>query len=209
MFVRRFEGGFFAGNTYVAWCGETGAGVVIDPGGGARRALEHIAKAKIDVKYIVYTHAHPDHISGAGAVKKAARARIVGHRLATELLRGGMMRVASGFGFIFRPLPPEEFVDDGDKLEAGALSFEVLYTPGHTPDGISFAGGGAVFTGDLLMAGSVGRTDFAGGSHQALMASIREKILPLDGGTVIYPGHGPETTVGTERRANPWIGNIE
>lgn len=205
MLVRTFSGGIFGSNTHVVSFEGSTEGLVIDPSGGVREAMAYVAAAGIKLRRIIYTHAHPDHISGAAEFKRATGAAIAGHQRCAGLLRSGMMKAASGFGLIFKPLAPEDILEDGEVIEAGGIGFKTLHTPGHTPDGISVAGGGAVFTGDLLMAGGVGRTDIPGGSHEALLSSIRDRILTLDDDTAVYPGHGPATTVGIERRTNPWL----
>lgn len=200
-----FEAGSLFNNVYVVSCEDTGEGMIIDPAGRAGRVLEYVRERGLSIKYIVYTHAHPDHVLRAAECAGETGAEVVGHRLAAKIMNGLLMRAMSGFGLAFKPVPPTMAVDDGDTLSVGRLGFRVLHTPGHSPDSICLYGGGALFTGDLLFAGSVGRTDIPGGSHKKLAQSIREKILPLPDETPVWPGHGPGTTIAVERRANPFF----
>ena len=205
MRVRRFEIGSLMNNTYVAWCGNTGHALIVDPVGRAAPFLDFVERRGLSVQYIVYTHAHPDHITGAAAARERTGARVAAHRESPRLMRGPIIKLTSGFGLFFRPVAPDMLVDEGDELTIGNVSLRVLHTPGHTPDSLCLAGHGAVFTGDLIMQGGVGRTDLPGGSLKRLQRSIRDKILPLGDNTILYPGHGPESTVAQEKKNNQFI----
>lgn len=203
MKIERFEAGLVMSNTYLAYCEDTLEGMIVDPAAGTKAALRRAEEKEVKIKYIVATHTHPDHISGGAHAKEKTGGEIVAHS-STVGKRNFMRKLESGFGLFYRPSRPDRLVDDGDALEVGNLRFEVLHTPGHTEDGICLAGEGCVITGDTLFEDSVGRTDLPGGSTKRLLLSIREKLMALPDDTVIYPGHGPETTIGRERADNPF-----
>jgi len=193
-------------NCYIVGCEETRRGAVIDPGGDGKRIIREIEDADLDVAYVLVTHAHFDHIGGIARVVDATGAKLALHPNERPLLeaRGG----ASMWGINVEPSPPPDVeLSDGQVIEVGTLTFEVLLTPGHSPGGVTFyeADQGVAFDGDLLFSNGIGRTDLTGGDQQTLMRSIKEVIFALPDDTVIYPGHGPSTTVGKEKRSNPWV----
>ncbi len=198
MQLQVFETGPLDNNVYIVWCAQTGEGIVIDPAARAGKAIDFIREQNIKIKKIVYTHAHPDHVPGAAAFVKATGATVAAHRLAEKIMKGPIIRALSGFGLIFKAIPPSELLEDGDIVRAGNMQFTTLRTPGHSPDSICLLGHGAVFTGDLLFADGLGRTDIPGGSAKELARSIREKIMVLPPQTLVYPGHGPATTICAE-----------
>ena len=205
MQVKQFEIGMLMNNTYVVWCERTRQGLVVDPVGAGPAVARFIQDHDLKIGILVYTHAHPDHVSGAAALRRATGARVAAHPLARKIMRGPMILICSGLGLIFRPVIPDQALDHGQVLQIGNDSLTVLHTPGHTPDGICLAGPGLVFTGDTLINEAVGRTDLPGGSAQQLARSIREILLPLGDATTVYPGHGPATTLGHERQFNPFL----
>jgi glyoxylase-like metal-dependent hydrolase (beta-lactamase superfamily II) len=193
-------------NCYIVGCEETRRGAVIDPGGDGKRIVREIEGADLDVAYVLVTHAHFDHIGGIARVVDATGAKLALHPNERPILeaRGG----ASMWGIDVEPSPPPDVeLSDGQVIEVGTLNFEVLFTPGHSPGGVTFyeADRGVAFDGDLLFSNGIGRTDLTGGDQQTLMQSIKEVIFALPDDTVIYPGHGPSTTVGKEKRSNPWV----
>lgn len=198
MELQIFETGPLDNNVYVAWCANTGEGIVIDPAWKAEKALDFIKEHNIRIKKIIYTHAHPDHVPGAAAFVKATGATVAAHRLAAGIMKGSVIRALSGFGLIFKAVGPAELLEEGDAVEAGGMRFTVLHTPGHSPDSVCLLGQGVVFTGDLLFADGFGRTDIPGGSAKELERSVKEKIMVLPPETLVYPGHGPATTIGSE-----------
>ena len=196
----------FATNCFVLGCPETKEGAVIDPGDDAPRILATAEDLGLTVKKILLTHGHVDHISAAGDVKEATEAEVVIHEADAFLLATGREQAAMFGWFISTPCPaPDRTVDDGETLEVGNLRLSVLHTPGHSPGSISLLADDHVFVGDLVFAGSVGRVDLPGGSGPTLIRSVKDKILPLADGVRLHTGHGPESTVGEERRSNPYL----
>jgi glyoxylase-like metal-dependent hydrolase (beta-lactamase superfamily II) len=206
MIIKQLPVGAIQTNCYIVGCEETREGVIIDPGDEAGRILAEVEADGLAIQYVLNTHAHFDHILANGAVVKATGAPLALHSLDLPLLRqnGG----ADFFGVPVAPSPePDLELAEGDKISFGRYTFEVLFTPGHTPGHVSFyeAGLGVVFDGDVLFAGGIGRTDLPGGDYETLMRSIREKLLVLPDETTVCSGHGPVTTIGRERATNPWL----
>jgi hydroxyacylglutathione hydrolase len=191
MIVKCFAVGWLSTNCYVVGCEETREAAVIDPGmeskAEAEPILDFIKQNSLHIKYIINTHGHPDHVAGNALTKKATGAPILIHENHSARVQA------------------DRKLHDGDVIQVGTLKLKVLHTPGHTPDGISLLGDNVVFTGDALFAGSVGRTDFVGGSYEELMRSIKTKLLCLPDSFKVYCGHGPPTTIGDEKRHNPFL----
>ena len=191
MRVKSFPVGWLSTNCYVVSCEETKEVAVIDPGmeteGETDQILDYIKQNGFKVKYIINTHGHPDHVVGNDAMKEATGASILIHKNAIEHVNA------------------DRKLQDGDVLQVGNFKLVVLHTPGHTPDGISLLAETAVFTGDTLFAGSVGRTDFLGGSYEDIMRSIKTKLMSLPDSFTVYCGHGPSTTIGDEKLYNPFL----
>jgi glyoxylase-like metal-dependent hydrolase (beta-lactamase superfamily II) len=193
-------------NCYVLGCEETRLGAVIDPGGDAADILAAVERRRLALKYVLLTHAHFDHIGAAGEVAEATGAAVALHPgdLALLRARGG----AALFGMFSRPCPePALSLADGQVVELGALRLSVLHTPGHTPGHVTFhePTAGAAFDGDVLFQDGIGRTDLPGGNLDQLIDSIHTKLFVLPEYTVLYPGHGPSTTVGEEKWHNPFL----
>lgn len=209
MIVQTLVVGPLQTNCYLVTDRAGGSAAIIDPGGNEKRIIA--AAAGFDVRYVINTHAHFDHIAGNRKLLRAWAAQqpppqLVAHEKELPLLaaNGG----ASLFGFSIPASPmPDLLVADGDELAVGALKFQVLHTPGHSPGGISLycASEGIVFVGDVLFQRGVGRYDLPGGSWPVLEKSIRQRLFTLPGGTVVYPGHGPSTTIGEEQQDNPFL----
>jgi len=157
------------------------------------------------VRMIVNTHCHCDHCGGNAPLLEKTGAELAIHREDLPLLRS-MELQARMFGVDVEPSPdPNRFLNEGDRIEVGGASFRVVHAPGHSPGHIVLVGDGVVFCGDVLFQGSIGRTDLPGGDYHQLLASIRDKLLVLPDETVAYTGHGPSTTIGDERRTNPFL----
>ena len=193
-------------NCYVAGCEETQEGVVIDPGGNPKRIIEAIEESGLTIRYVLNTHCHFDHMGANAAIVAATGAPLALHPAELPILqaKGG----ASWFGVLVKESPmPDVELEPGQVLEVGTLRFKVLHTPGHSPGSLTFylEEEDVAFDGDVLFAGGVGRTDLPGGDWDTLMHSIRDVIFALPDETVLYPGHGSRTTVGREKRSNPWV----
>ena len=205
MKLKALEVGPFLSNCYIAGS-ESGEGIVIDPGADAGRILKAVRELKLDIKLIVATHGHVDHVGAVKEVMKATGAPFAIHRDEVPTLsQGGGM-----FSFLLTashssPPQPEILLQEGNKVEVAGLSFDVLHTPGHSPGGICLLGQGVVFSGDTLFCQSIGRFDFPGASGYQLLDGIHSKLMVLPDSTVVYPGHGPQTTIGDERRWNPFL----
>jgi hydroxyacylglutathione hydrolase len=193
-------------NCYVVGCEETHEGAVIDPGGNPKRILKAVEESGLAIRYVLNTHCHFDHMGANAAVVAATGARLALHPAELPILqaRGG----AAWFGVPVKESPmPDVELEDGQTLEVGTLRFRVLHTPGHSPGGVTFylEEEGVAFDGDVLFQMGVGRTDLPGGDWDTLVRSIREVLFALPDDTVLYSGHGPKTTVGREKRSNPWV----
>jgi len=204
--VRTISVGMTQTNCYVVGSEETHQGVVIDPGAESGAILAAIEEAGLEIRYVLNTHCHFDHIGANAEIVGVTGALLAVHPAGVPLLkmRGG----AALFGLPGRDSPePDVELADGQVLEAGGLSFHVIHTPGHSPGRVTFYEGeqGVAFDGDVLFAGGVGRADLPGASWDTLMHSIRDVLFALPEETVLYPGHGPATTVGREKRTNPWV----
>lgn len=204
MIIQRIVTGPLEENCYIIGDDSTQQAIVIDPGDEPDRILDFIRENALAVKYIICTHAHFDHIGAVGDVKKATGAQVLIHPEDSALYDQAKDQAAI-WGFAIDDTPqPDGSLNEGDTIRVGELSFQVLHTPGHSPGGICLYGEGIVITGDTLFHGSVGRTDFHGGSIEQLRASFR-RLLDLPEDTLVYSGHGPETTIKREKRENYFV----
>jgi len=206
MIIRTIPVGMTQTNCYIVGCEETQKGVIIDPGGHPRRILAALKKSGLTISYVLNTHCHFDHMGANADIVAATGAHLALHAAELPILkeRGG----AALFGVPMKESPmPDMELEPEQKLDVGELCFEVLHTPGHSPGGVTFylEREGVAFGGDTLFSGGIGRTDLPGGDMEALMHSIRKVLFALPDNTVIYPGHGPKTTVGREKTHNPWL----
>jgi len=193
-------------NCFIVGCEETHTAVVIDPGADADKILMVLADLKLTVKYILNTHGHFDHVGANKRMKEVTGADILIHAADAPMLsRLSASAAAWGMSAEDSP-PPDRLLADGDTVSFGGIAFDVIHTPGHTPGGVSFSAEGRVFVGDTLFAGSIGRTDFPGGDYDTLIASIRKRLFVLPDAVRVYTGHGPETSIGREKRFNPFVG---
>jgi glyoxylase-like metal-dependent hydrolase (beta-lactamase superfamily II) len=181
--------------------------IIVDPGDEPERILRFIKDIRATPARIVATHTHFDHVLGVDGVRKATKALFMIHRDDLPMLESMQSRVRQFMGFEVSPPPKvDNFLKDGESLKLGEETIRVLHTPGHSPGSLSLSGAGYVLTGDALFNQSIGRTDLPGGDLNTLVHSIRERLFKLDDDTTVYPGHGPETTIGDEKLANPFVG---
>lgn len=205
MILRALVVGPIQSNCYILGCERTREAVVIDPGGDADRILITLAKDKLRCSYIINTHGHFDHSADNKRLKEVTGAQLLIHRADAPMI---LHQSASGGMWgthIDNSPPPDRYLVEGDIIIIGDISLKVLHTPGHSPGGISLVTDKIVFVGDTLFAGSIGRTDFSGGDYEGLLRNVREKIFTLGDDVIVYPGHGPKTTVGRERKTNPFF----
>jgi hydroxyacylglutathione hydrolase len=205
--IQTFTSRLFGQNAYLARCEETGAQMAVDPGGAAPEMADAIVAGGGSLQAIVLTHAHIDHIEGVAELVRRVPAPIHLHP-ADRPLYDMAAQQGQMFGHqIEAPPPPDREISPGEALELGACSFEVRAVPGHSPGHVLLysEAAGLAFVGDVVFAGSIGRTDLPGGSFQELMTSIREQVLTLPDVTRLLTGHGPETTVARERESNPFL----
>jgi hydroxyacylglutathione hydrolase len=202
MIIEAMTVSMFATNCYLVACPETREAVIIDPGADGKGIIDRAEKMQLEVKYIINTHGHIDHIGANGKLKEALKVPVLLNEKDLELYNNP----GFGLGLVLRRQPaPDRYISEGDLIIFGKQTFKVIETPGHTAGGICLLQGLTLFCGDTLFAGSIGRTDLPGGSHDTLMESIHKKLMPLPEETAVYPGHGPATTIGREAAGNPFI----
>jgi hydroxyacylglutathione hydrolase len=192
-------------NCYILGDEKSREAAVIDPGGDFAEIDGELHKLQLKVKYIVLTHGHFDHTGALGELKRATGAEVLIHEKDASMLSqaGGTQPFLMESGNV--PCPADKTLQEGDKIEFGDYSLEVLHTPGHTPGGISLLVDSMIFVGDSLFCGSIGRTDLAGGSLKQLIDSIKSKLLTNGEEYAVFPGHGPASTIGQEKRSNPFL----
>ncbi|MDW8034278.1 MAG: MBL fold metallo-hydrolase [Nitrososphaerota archaeon] len=208
MIIKRFVVGPLETNCYLIVCQETLNAILIDAGfseeAEAVAIIEEIRRKNLKVKYVLNTHWHPDHTAGNEYFREKLGALIVIHEEDASMLNTEY----SLFSFKVKPHKPDKTVANGDLIVIGKTHLRVIHTPGHTKGSICLLGEGFVFTGDTLFAGSIGRTDLPGGSFEEIIKSIRDRLMVLPDETLVYPGHGSFSSIGKERRTNPFLNYI-
>jgi len=207
MIFDNLEAGPLRANCFIFGCAETREGIVIDPGGDAEKIIAIVEQLGLSVLHVLNTHGHFDHVGANRAVKEHFGADLMIHADDASMLERAAA-IAQSYGVPGESSPqPDLFLADGMEISFGKRRMTVLHTPGHSKGGCCFylEAEKIVITGDMLFANSIGRTDFPGGSHQQLLESVRAKLFTLPDDVTAYPGHGPETTIGYEKRYNPYF----
>ena len=197
-------------NCSIIWCDETGRGAIVDPGGDAEQIIEAVAATKMKPELVLITHGHFDHAGSASVIAEKFDIPIEGPHLEDKFMIDGMAEQAVMFDAPWcLPFSPTRWLEGGDRVKFGNVELDVLHCPGHTPGHVVFYDKGTklAFVGDVIFKGSVGRTDFIKGDHQALVSSIRDRLFPLGDDVTFVPGHGPNSTFGEERKSNPFVGD--
>ncbi len=202
MIFKTLAVGLYGTNCYILASDVSKKAMVIDPGDQAGQILSLINKLELEVELIVITHSHFDHIGAVKEVKEATGAQVAIHQDESDQAKGVLSGMMAGLG---KTVKPDRILNEGDTIDIDDMHFKVLHTPGHSPGGISLYGHGMVFTGDALFNMGIGRTDFPGSSHARLIESIRNKLLSLPDDTLVFPGHGPESSIGYEKERNPFL----
>ncbi|MBU0477626.1 MBL fold metallo-hydrolase [bacterium] len=208
MIIKKLVVGFLETNCYIIGCERTKKAFIVDPGAESSRIIEEVKKEHLNPEYIINTHGHGDHIGANENIKQEFEdLKILIHANDKDMLIDASKNLSADFAMNYVSPSADLVLNGGEIIEVGDLELEILFTPGHTPGGISIfiRKGKTVFTGDALFCGSVGRTDFPSGSGIDLIKGIKEKLMVLDSDVVIYPGHGPDSTIGKERESNPFL----
>jgi hydroxyacylglutathione hydrolase len=203
--IKRLVVGSLSANCFIAGKESSGEGIVIDPGGNGDEIYRTITETGLDIKVIVLTHGHSDHIAALYDVQDKTGAEVAIHIEDADFLEGHGS-FSSQFGISYKtPHPPDRLLREGDEIKISGMSFKVIHTPGHTPGSICLLTEHGVFTGDTIFRRGIGTTLMPGSSRPQLLDSIKKKLMILPDDTIIYPGHGRETTIGAERRDNPYV----
>ncbi len=200
-FLKKFIVGPMAVNCYLVADPVTKEACIVDPGAEPNSIKNFLRKNGFDLKFVINTHGHGDHIAANGYFNSP----IYIHRLDKDFLTDPDMNLSRMFLFTVTSPKPARLLEDKDMIPLGGLELEIIHTPGHTPGSISIKLDGAIFTGDALFAGGIGRTDFSYGDEELLLKSIKEKLLTFGDDIVIHPGHGEASTIGRERKSNPFL----
>ena len=205
LFFRCLPVGLLQANCYLIGCAKSKETAIVDPGGEPELIINVVKKHHLQVKYIFNSHGHFDHISANRAVKLATGAPILIHQLDAAWLTSPLQPPAE-FGPIEIDSPPaDEYLHDGDCYRIGEMGLRIIHTPGHSKGSVCLLLQERILTGDTLFSGSIGRTDLPGGSESEIINSIKQKILSLPETLLVFPGHGPATTIGEEKRSNPFL----
>jgi|APSaa5957512535_1039671.scaffolds.fasta_scaffold11363_4 glyoxylase-like metal-dependent hydrolase (beta-lactamase superfamily II) len=205
MIIKNIVVGPLEVNCYILGCEEAKEAAIIDPGDNADEIIKIIESEELKPKYIINTHAHFDHIGGVKEIQDYFKIDFILHKEDLFLIENASEQ-ATAFGL--KPISKPEvnrYVNNDEKISLGNKSITVIHTPGHSPGCVCYYVDNNVFVGDTLFAGSIGRTDLPGGSYETLISSVKEKLFPLGDSTIVYPGHGPSTTIQSEKEHNPFL----
>jgi len=205
MYLETLIVGDLGTNCYIVATEHGSEAIIIDPGDDAGIVMDTVAAKELDVKYIILTHGHWDHFGALKDIASETGAKVAIHKLDVQALKEPNLSLAAWLGEKQEEIKPDLELEEGQIIKFGELEAKVLHTPGHSAGSISLLIADSLFTGDLLFYGSIGRTDFIGGSYESLIKSVREKVFTLPDHVRVYPGHGPATTVGNERKNNPFF----
>jgi hydroxyacylglutathione hydrolase len=206
MLIRGMPVGPLQVNCFIVGCSKTREAMVIDPGEEGQKILDVLRQEKLQLKIVVNTHGHFDHIGANRLLIEETGAELLIHEKDVPLMALATQHAALyGLTATLSP-PPTRILVGGEHFHVGELEVTVIHTPGHSPGGICLLVGNHLFSGDSLFAGSVGRTDLPGGEHDTLIAGVKKHLLVLPEDTLVHPGHGPDTTIGEEKRSNPFVG---
>ncbi len=205
MNIYRIPAGVYAANCYVVFSDESNEGIIVDPGGDIDDIIKIIDENKVNVKFIVLTHGHGDHIGGVTELKKKYNVPLMVHEDDVELLSDASKNLSLNMVMGSIELIPDRILKDEDTIEFGDLKALVIHTPGHTKGGICLKIDDHLITGDTLFKGSIGRSDLLGGDYETLLNSIRTKLLVLADNTIVLPGHGQQSTIKAEKVSNPFL----
>lgn len=204
MKIITYPAGAYEANCYIVYNESDNIGFIIDPGGDTMGISEIITKTGILVKFIVLTHGHFDHTGAVNGIKSKFKVPVFMNEKDYNLVSGSD-RVHSKFVPPSDAIAIDKFLNDGNIIDFGSNNLEVIETPGHTPGGITIRVDNALFSGDTLFFNSIGRTDFPGGSYEQIICSVRQRLFAFPDDTAVYPGHGPSTTIGIEKKCNPFF----
>lgn len=204
MILKTLAVGPFAANCYILATETAAEGIIIDPGDEASVILQNVSTLGLNIKHIILTHGHIDHVGALKDTKEATGADIAIHTEDAPALSKDLVNRMFGLTYP-KPPPPDRLLGDGDIISFADISLKVLHTPGHSPGSICLLMNDHLFSGDTLFSGSIGRSDLPGGDYTKLMHSLKTKLLMLPDDIRVYPGHGPTTTIGGERRQNPFL----
>ncbi len=205
MNIERFVTGIYAANCYIVNSGELNEAMIVDPGGNVKDIVRYLQKRKLKAKKIILTHGHLDHIGAAEELRRITNAEILIHKKDAYMLHDAERNMSAMSGGNIISFHEDGLLKEGDTVRVDEINALVIHTPGHSAGGICLKVEDALFSGDTLFRGSIGRTDLDKGSMGALMSSIMDKLMKLSDDTRVFPGHGPETTIGIERKSNPFI----